>query len=168
VASSGQQSPKTVNSDTFNSTTPSPFHFPNDREPRHALPPPPLDGFTNASLQGWLSSSSSGVTPTGAGASTNTVSSAPTPLKVVIGLGHRSYSAVSSVDDELDSNHPFHDGSTPKYSMTDDEKFDLDYGHVDFSFQNEVEESYEATRLLGETRTTTNYHSSMANDDHHL
>ena len=71
------------------------------------------------------------------------------PTRVVIGLGPRTYSAVSSVDDELDA-HPY---TTPdrNYSMTDDEKFDLDYGDVDFSFQDAaVGEVDEGIRLLSD------------------
>ena len=161
VASSGQQSPPNADSGTFNSSARSPYHFSKEGEPLPAPPPPP-GGFTSDSLQGWLASN--GLTPTGSQTHVTNVSSIPPPPKLVIGLGQRSYSAVSSVDDELDANSPYQAaGHDSKYGMTDDEKFDLDYGDVNFSYQDEVEQNGEATRLLGEIRTT--YHSSMTKDN---
>ena len=134
VASSGQQSPTPADYEAANYSTANPFHLPNEHPP-FPTPPPPTGltrGMTSVSLEGWLSSS--GVTPTGPPTPITNGSSVSMPTRVVIGLGPRTYSAVSSVDDELDT-HPY---TTPdrNYSMTDDEKFDLDYGDVDFSFQD--------------------------------
>ena len=169
VASSGQQSPTTaaaVYGTANHYSTPSSYHnLPKEEHPPfHVPPPPPLfSGLTSDSLEGWLSSS--GVTPNGTQTPTMRSNGPPSvsmPTRVVIGLGPRTYSAVSSVDDELDAHPYISPGRNHNYSMTDDEKFDLDYGDVDFSFQDAVGEPNEGIRLLSDQYS--NYHAAL-NDD---
>lgn len=172
VASSGQQSPPTTASENGianNYATPNSYHhLPKEQQPPLQVPPPPAlySGLTIDSLEGWLSSS--GVTPNGTQTTPTMMNNGPPsvsmPTRVVIGLGPRTYSAVSSVaDDELDA-HPYNNQNrNPNYVMTDDEKFDLDYGDVDFSFQDAIGEPDEGIRLLSDQHR--NYHAAVDDDN---
>ena len=84
------------------------------------------------------------------------------PTRVVIRLGPRTYSTVSSVDDELVAYPYINPGRSHNYGMTVDLKNDLDYGDVDFSFQDAVEEPNEGIRLLSDQNS--NCHAALDDD----
>ena len=152
LASSGQQSPN----DSVNQTG---IRESNRAAKSSRFPAPPLQDFTPRglsieSLEGWLDGAAPSQT------SKEEPYNVPSILpKEVVAKARRSLSAVSSIEADLDAFPPL-----DKYGLTDDEKFDLDYGG-DFLFDNAIADenlSHETKRLLDEKPSD---YSSTARDN---
>lgn len=155
LASSGQQSPnESVNPTATRESTRAVKSSPSARFRVPSLRDFPPRGLSIESLEGWLD----GTAPSNASREEPHHGLSILP-KEVVAKARRSLSAVSSMEADLDAFPP-----SDKYGLTDDEKFDLDYGG-DFLFDTTIADEnndHETMRLLDEKPSD---YSSTARDN---